>query len=183
MKKQICLLIFFVITITSFAQTIFPGLSKAQKQQILNTKISVPLPTWIPKGFVVTNVLAKTGKSVKPENKVLTITYNKKLDNGSLEFEIAAGFEGLGDLPYEDGETIKSNVGSIYLFYEPFEEDMNGKKVKAVGFLMTEWFRINQLAFHVSSDAKSSTKNYRNTNSKISKAEIKKILQSMQVLK
>ncbi len=86
MKKTSFLLFFLVITIASLAQTAFPGLSQSQKQKLLSTKNKVPLPTWVPQGFVVTSVVANTGKSIKIENKVLTVTYNKKLDNGSLQF-------------------------------------------------------------------------------------------------
>ncbi len=185
MKKQVCFLLFIVSSIITYAQNtnVFPGLTDAQRKKLLSTKIQMPLPTWLPEGFFVTNIVTKTGKSFKPENKVLTITYKKELHNGSLQFKIDAGFEGLGDLSYEDGETVKSKVGNIYLFYEPFEEDMNGKKVKAVGYIITEWFRINHLAFHVTFLSQDPDRKFDNSKPKITKADVKKILQSMQILK
>ena len=183
MKKQICTLLLFVITTSAFTQTIFPGLSEAQKQKLLSTKIPMPLPTWIPEGYSVTNIITKTGKTIKIENKVLTITYGKKLPNGRmLEFKIDAGFDGIGDLMYEGGERIKSKVGDIWLFYEPFEED-GDKKIKTYGLIMTEWFDIHNLAFDVVFSADSDNAKLNRTKPKISKADAKKVLQSMQVLK
>lgn len=186
MKKIFCLILFIEITISSFAQSniVFPGLTETQKQQLINTKITIPLPTWIPEGFAVTKIVTKTGKSIKLEDKIYTVTYTKNLTKGnSLKFSIDAGFEGLGDLPYEDGEEIKSKVGNIYLYYEPFEEDMNGKKVKAVGFIMTEWFIVNKLSFHAFFHSQNPNDKPDTTKPRISKADVKKILQSMQVLK
>ncbi|MDB5223718.1 MAG: hypothetical protein JWN83_2385 [Chitinophagaceae bacterium] len=183
MKKQICILLLLLISTSAFTQTVFPGLSEAQKQKLLNTKIPVPLPTWVPKGFVVTNIIAKTGKSFKIENKVLTITYDKKLDNGSLQFTVEAGFEGIGDMPYNNSEIIKSKVGNIYLYYEPIEEDIDGRKLIHPGFIQTEWFDIKNLAFNVSFSYQNDNKRINRTNPKISKGDAKKILQSMQVLK
>ena len=177
---------FITSSMLSFAQSniIFPGLTEVQKQKLQSTKIAIPLPTWIPDGFAVTKIVTKTGKLIKLEDKIYTVTYGKKLPNSnSLQFSIDAGFEGLGDLPYEDGELIKSKVGNIYLFYEPYEEDMNGKKIKVFGFIMTEWFRVNKLAFHASFNSQNPNDKPDNTKPKINKADVKKILQSMDVLK
>ncbi|HEY8689248.1 MAG TPA: hypothetical protein VIM07_08435 [Chitinophagaceae bacterium] len=186
MKKNFLLLLFVAITFSVFSQNkiVFPGITETQKQQLLNTKIAIPLPTWIPDGFAVTKIVTKTDKSIKLENKIYAVTYTKKLSNSnSLKFSIDAGFEGLGDLPYENGEAIKNNVGNIYLYYEPFEEDMNGKKVKAFGFIMTEWFNIHKLAFHASFNSQNPNDKPDNSKPKISKADVKKILQSLMVLK
>ena len=184
MKRIFFLTAFTFLATFSFAQIIFPGLSDKQKQQLISTKIAIPLPTWIPDGFSVNKIVTKTGTSIKLENKIYIVTYEKKLTNGnSLKFSIDAGFEGLGDLPYDGSETIKSHVGNIYLYYEPYEEDMNGKKVKAFGFIMTEWFNVNKLAFHVSFNSQNPNDKPDNTKPKISKADVKKILQSLQVLK
>jgi hypothetical protein len=186
MKKQFLLLLFLAITFSTFAQTkiIFSGITETQKQQLLNTKIAIPLPTWIPDGFAVTKIITKTGKSIKPEDKIYTVTYEKKISSGnSLKFSIDAGFEGLGDLPYEDGEAIKSKVGDIYLYYEPYEEDMNGKKVKAFGFIMTEWFIVNKLSFHAVFNSQNPNDKPDKIKPKISKKDAKKILQSLMVLK
>lgn len=56
-----------VITMVAFAQSniVFPGLTEVQKQQLVSTKIPLPLPTWIPDGFSVTSIVTKTGKSIK----------------------------------------------------------------------------------------------------------------------
>jgi hypothetical protein len=186
MNKIFFLLIFVASSMLSFAQsnTIFPGLTEVQKQKLLSTKIAIPLPTWIPDGFAVTNIVTKTGKSIKPEDKIYTVTYSKKLLKGNLlKFSVAAGFDGLGDLPYEGSEIIKSKVGDIYLYYEPYEEDMNGKQVKAFGFIMTEWFNVDKLAFHASFNSQNPNDKPDPTKPKISKVDVKKILQSMQVLK
>jgi hypothetical protein len=183
MKKQICLLLLLGIATLAFSQTIFPGLSEVQKKKLLSTRIAVPLPTWIPTGFSVTNIVTKTGNPVKIEDKVLTITYGKKLANGHvLKFKIDAGFDGLGDLPYEGGESVKSKIGDIWLYYEPIEEIDDGRKIKYIGFIQTEWFDVKDLAFHVvfiQSENESLNKKL----PKISKADAKKILQSIQVLK
>lgn len=183
MKKQICILLLLIISIPAFTQNQFPGLSEGQKQKLLSTKIPVPLPTWIPAGFSVTNMVTNTGKSVKIEDKVLSVTYGKKSANGRLlKFKIDAGFDGLGDLPYEGGEPVKSKVGNIWLYYEPIEEVDDGRKVKYVGFIQTEWFEVRGLAFHVSF-IQSNDDDLNKRLPKISKADVKKILQSMQVLK
>ncbi len=184
MKKIFFLSMLMLVTAAAVSQIIFPGLSEKHKQQLLNTRIAIPLPTWIPDGFAVTNIVTKTRKSIKPEDKIYSVTYEKKLSNGnSLKFSVDAGFDGLGDLPYDGSETIKSKVGNIYLYYEPYEEDMNGKKVKAFGFIMTEWFNINKLAFHLSFNSQNPNDKPDPTKPKISKADVKKILQSMEVLK
>lgn len=184
MKKQICMLLSFFIMAAAFAQTVVPGLSEPQKQQLLNTKIALPLPTWVPEGYTVTHIVTKTGRQVKIENKVLTITYGKKLLNGKKEeFKIDAGFEGLGDLPYEGSTMVKSKVATIYLYYEPYEEDGDNKKIKQYGLIMTEWFYVKNLAFHVVFNPEGDNHKFNKTKSKISKADAIKILQSMQVLK
>ena len=186
MKKILSPLLLAAITFSVFSQNkiTFPGITETQMQQLLNTKIAIPLPTWIPDGFAVTKIVTKTGKSIKLEDNIYTVIYTKKLSkSNSLKFSIDAGFEGLGDLPYEDGEAIKSKIGNIYLYYEPYEEDMNGKKVKAFGFIMTEWFRINKLAFHASFNSQNPNDKPDNTKPKMSKDDVKKILQSMRILK
>lgn len=185
MKKQIYLLIFILIPLLTFAQnkTVFPGLTESQKQKLLGTKIPMPLPTWIPGGFSVINIVNKTAKSIKIENKVLTITYGKKLANGHvLKFKIDAGFDGLGDLPYQGGESIKSKLGDIWLYYEPIEEIDDGRKVKYIGFIQTEWFQVKGLDFHVVF-IQNEDDDVNKRLPKITKADAKKILQSMQVLK
>ena len=62
MKKLISLLLFVNIYSLPFAQSknIFPSLNEVQKQKLLSTKIAIPLPTWIPDGFAVTNIITKT---------------------------------------------------------------------------------------------------------------------------
>lgn len=185
MKKQIRLLVFIMIPVITFAQgkIVFPGVTELQKQKLLGTKIAMPLPTWIPDGFSVMNMVTKTGRSVKIENKILTITYGKKLASGHvLKFKIDAGFDGLGDLPYEGGESVKSKVGEIWLYYEPIEEVEDGRKIKYVGFIQTEWFEIKDLNFHVVF-IQSENDDLNKRLPKISKADAKRILQSMQVLK
>ncbi len=96
-------------------------------------------------------------------------------------FKIDAGFDGIGDLMFDGGERIKSKVGDIWLYYEPLEEGMNGRKVKVLGFIQTEWFEVNKIAFHAvfSQTEKEALQKL----PKISKADAKKILQSMEVLK
>ncbi len=74
-------------------------------------------------------------------------------------------------------------MGDIYLYYEPYEEEMNGKQVKAFGFIMTEWFSVNKLAFHAYFNSQNPNDKPDPTKPKISKVDVKKILQSMQVLK
>jgi hypothetical protein len=183
MRKELCLLLLLITSVTAFSQNRFPGLSGSQKQKLLSTKTPVPLPTWLPAGFGVTNIITKTGKQVKIEDKVLTITYGKKLANGRLlKFKIDAGFDGLGDLPYQGGEAVKSKIGNIWWYYEPIEETDEGRKVKYVGFIQTEWFEVKGLAFHVSF-IQSDDDDQNTRLPKISKGDAKKILQSLEVLK
>ena len=184
MKKQICLLIACLAAFTAMAQVTFPGLSDIQKQQLLNTPIAMPLPTWVREGYAVSKIVAKTGRQIKIENKVLTITYSKKQANGqAAEFKVDAGFDGLGDLPYEGSVTVKSKAGTISLYYEPYEEVGDGKKAKQKGVIMTEWFDIKNLAFHVVFNSQGENEKIDRTKPKISKADAIKVLQSMQVLK
>lgn len=183
MKKIFSLSLFMLLTILSFSQVTFPGLSEKQKQQLLNTKIPMPLPTWIPEGYSIVDVVTKTGRSIKIENKVLTITYGKTGGGkNSPQFTIDAGFDGIGSMDYE-GETIKSKVGNITLYYEPYEDEGDNKKVKQWGLIQTEWFDIKNLAFLVNFSSQSTNEKANKTKPKISKADAKKILQSMQVLK
>jgi hypothetical protein len=105
------------------------------------------------------------------------------LANGQkLHFKIDAGFDGIGDLMYEGGESIKSKAGEIWLYYEPYDEDMEGRKTKQHGFIQTEWFDVKGIAFHVVF-IQSENEGLNKRLPKISKADAKKILQSMQVLK
>ena len=173
-----------LVAFAAVAQVTFPGLSDSQKQQLLNTKIAMPLPTWIPEGYTITKIVAKTGRQIKIENKVLTITYLKKAASGqAMEFKVGAGFDGLGDLPYEGSVTIKSKAGTIYLYYEPYDEDGDGKKIKQNGLIMTEWFDVKNLAFDVVFSSQGENEKMNKLKPKISKADAIKVLQSMQVLK
>ena len=184
MKRQIFLLLAFLAAFTAMAQVTFPGLSDSQKQQLLNTRIAMPVSTWIPEGYTVTKIVAKTGRQIKVENKVLAITYSKKPAYGqAMEFKIEAGFDGLGDLPYEGSVTVKSKAGTIYLYYEPYDEEGDGKKIKQNGLIMTEWFDVKNLAFDVVFSSQSENEKLNRTKPKISKADAIKVLQSMQVLK
>lgn len=181
MKKIFsCALLF--ITLAAQAQ-VFPGLSEKQKQQLLATKTPMPLPTWLPEGYSVTGVITKTGKKVLIQDKVLTITYGKKLANGRMmEFKVDAGFDGIGDLMYTGYEILKSKAGKIYLYYEPYDED-SGTKKRAYGLIMTEWFDVNNLAFNVVFSTQGENERENKVKPKISKADAKKVLLSMAVLR
>ena len=170
------------ICISAQNKIIFPGISPTHKQKILNTKIPFPLPTWLPEGFKVTHVITKTGKSIRIDNKVLSVTYAKKLSKGTLEFVIEAGFDGIGSMDYE-GEKIETKVGDIYLYYEPYEDIGEGKKARQWGMIRTEWFDVKELAFYVGFSQQSTNESVNKTKPKISKAVAKRILQSIQILR
>lgn len=128
------------------AKARFPGVSDMHMTMLLEAKkvTSIPLPTWIPAGFKVTDVKLRLGSMVEIEDRVLIIVYSKSLADGKTQrFAIEAGFDGLGGLPYDVTKVIASGVGKIELMYEPSNED---GKVK--NFVMTEWFRVGKADFH-----------------------------------
>src|SRR5688572_12778619 len=112
MKKTLLALLFLYSTLIATAQ-IFPGLKASHKKQLLSSGYKIPMPTYVPAGFIIDTIITKTGKSLKPEDKILFIQYSKKLPDGTYQgFYIDAGFEGLGSLWY-NSETIQSAVGKI----------------------------------------------------------------------
>lgn len=151
MKKQLtalALLLFATAGIS--AQTKFPGMTPAAKAKLDSARKSLQfvLPTWVPAGFEVARVDAKVGRRVKIENREFTVTYERKLASGSIQrFAIAAGFDGIGDLMYENPQVVRTPIGRLSLFYQPKDDD--GKKIE--DFAMTEWFDIAGTAFHYDS--------------------------------
>src|SRR5688572_12559708 len=98
MKKLLLALLFMCSTLFATAQ-VFPALKASHKKQLLATGYKIPVPTYIPKGFVIDTVIAKTGKSVSIQDKVLYIQYSKEMPDGTYQgFYIDAGFDGLGSL-------------------------------------------------------------------------------------
>lgn len=132
---------------SSQAAAAFPGLTPETKRELASAKRSVPfaLPTWLPAGFSIERVHAKVGSRVKIEDKQLVIIYSRKLSDGRLQrFAIEAGFDGLGDLMYDGARRLKTSVGTVYLVYQPKDED----GTKLTDFAMTEWFNVGKTAFH-----------------------------------
>jgi hypothetical protein len=124
----------------------FSGVSEFHMGILLEAKkiTAIPLPTWIPPGFKMTDVKVHLGSEVALQNRVLTIIYSKKFANGKVQrFALDAGFDGLGGLPYDVTKVIPSGVGNIDLMYEPNDED---GKIK--NYVMTEWFKVGKTDFH-----------------------------------
>jgi hypothetical protein len=135
--------------IAAAAQSNFPGLSPAAKKQLATAKRSVAfaLPTWVPAGFTLSQVVAKVGAKVKLENKQLIFVYTRELANGRMQrFAFEAGFDGIGDLMYDGPRTLRTPIGKVHLYYQPKDEE--GKKI--ADFAMTEWFDVRGTAFHYS---------------------------------
>lgn len=182
MKNLLC--IAFLVTafsVFTYAQGSrqFPGLSAMHVEMLTATKkiTPVPLPTWLPAGFKVENVKLKLGSSVAIEDQELIVIYSRKLADGKTQrFSIEAGFEGIGDLPYDTTSSVKSAVGPIDIAYEPPDLDGGGKKLK--DFAMTQWFTVGKTAFHYDGmyGAESGAKNL----AMIPLADTRKILQSLQ---
>lgn len=184
-------------TLLASAQ-VFPLLKASHKKQLLATGYKIPVPTYVPAGFVLDTVITKTGKSVNVQDKVLYIQYSKKLPDGTYQgFYVDAGFDGLGSLWYKS-ETIPTAVGKIEMYYQPFEEVEEGQKPEQVMDLVgTEWFSVNKVEFHVYSiisstttedgeemDADEDDEEFDNRKFvPISKAEFKKILKSLRIYK
>ena len=125
----------------------FPGTTPKQLQQLRTAKQSTPvvLPTWIPAGFKLAKIEMKLDRRVPIYDRYLKIIYERELTSGVTQrFYLEAGFDGLGGLPYDATKSLKTQVGTIDLMYEPNDED--GKKTK--NYAITEWFNIGRTAFH-----------------------------------
>jgi hypothetical protein len=126
----------------------YPGVSAEQLRTLQNIKriIPVPLPTWLPDGFKLEKIHSKIGRGVKIYDREFVLIYSRKLPNGKLQrFGLEAGFDGLGDLFYDETKVIQSPLGKIYLIYEPIDPE-DGKKLD--NFVMTQWFRVGSIDYH-----------------------------------
>lgn len=162
----------------------FSGLTDLQKAKILKTKVAIPLPTWLPEGFTASTVITRTAKVIPIQDRILSVTYTRKLLRGKVEqFTIEAGFDGIGDMAYENGIIINSGAGKIELYYEPMEEIEGGKKQKVKGLVQTEWFDVKNLAFHVVFSLEPNEEKKSSNAVVTTLANAKKILASIQILK
>lgn len=153
MKRIVSFAFLFVsFAVVAVAQTgsgeaRFPGISAKHLTQLRTAKRStaLPLPTWLPAGFTLETVKMKLGPKVSLEFKELEIVYSRKLANGKTQrFSLAAGFDGLGGLPYDATHKVTSSFGQIELMYEPKDED--GSKIRE--YAITEWFTVGKTSFH-----------------------------------
>ncbi len=192
MKITLLFLSFTLFSLLSHSQN-FPGINASHKKKILTGGVKTPLPTWLPSGFALDTLEIKTGKNVLVQDKVLLIQYTKKINDSTWQsFILEAGFDGLGSLWY-DHETVQSDVGKIEFYYQPLETGDNGKKEKQEDLIMTEWFVVDKLDFHVQcivssgaefdlmGDKDEADNKYKYV--PMSKEDFKKILQSLQILK
>lgn len=125
----------------------FPGVTTRQLQQLRTAKQTTPivLPTWIPAGFKLAKIDMKLDRRVPIYDRYLKITYERGLSGGITQrFFLEAGFDGLGGLPYDATKSLKTQVGTIDLMYQPNDED--GNKIK--NYAITEWFNVGRTAFH-----------------------------------
>ena len=125
----------------------FPGLNPAAKQKLAAAKMALAfaLPTWLPEGFKIENVHYRLGSTVPLDQKQFFVVYRRDLPGGKHQsFSLEAGFDGLGDLMYDGARTVKTPIGTVYLIYQPNDEE--GKKL--TDFSMTEWYTIGKTAFH-----------------------------------
>ena len=125
----------------------FPGVTPKQLQQLRSAKQTTPivLPTWLPAGFKLARIEMKLDRRVPIYDRFLKITYERELSGGVTQhFYLEAGFDGLGGLPYDATKSLKTQVGTIDLMYQPNDED--GNKIK--NYAITEWFNIGRTAFH-----------------------------------
>jgi hypothetical protein len=125
----------------------FPGVSPKQTQQLKTAKLTTPivLPTWLPEGFKLSKIEMKLARNVPVYDRYLKIIYERATSSGATQrFALEAGFDGLGGLPYDATKSLKTQVGTIDLMYEPNDED--GNKIK--NYAITEWFSVGKTAFH-----------------------------------
>ena len=125
----------------------FPGVSPKQSQQLKTAKLSTPivLPTWLPEGFKLSKIEMKLARNVPIYDRFLKIIYERELAGGTTQrFALEAGFDGLGGLPYDPTKSLKTQIGTIDLMYEPKDEE--GNKIK--NYAITEWFSVGKTAFH-----------------------------------
>ncbi|HEX2628098.1 MAG TPA: hypothetical protein VHM26_03780, partial [Chitinophagaceae bacterium] len=147
--KKIIVLSFFIGLIMSAAGQTFPAVNAEQKKQVLAAGYKIPLPTYLPAGFVLDSLNIQTGKQLKAWDKNIYARYSRKQADGKWQsFYIEAGFDGIGSLWY-DAETVQSGVGKIDLYYQPLEDAGNGKKTKLQDMIGTEWFNVGGVEFHV----------------------------------
>ena len=192
MKNKVLPLLFALICFAGHSQN-FPGLNAVHKKKILASGLKTPLPTWLPSGFALDTFEIKTGKNVLVQDKVLLVQYTKKINDSTWQsFIVEAGFDGLGSLWY-DNETVQSTVGKIEFYYQPLETGDSGKKEKQEDLIMTEWFTVDKLDFHVQcivtsgnefelmGDEDEAENKYKYV--PINKEDFKKVLQSLQILK
>jgi hypothetical protein len=126
----------------------FPGLSAGDVTKLRTAKRTtpIPLPTWLPDGFKIERIEMVLGTKTPLWQRSLAIIYSRKTAAGKTQrFAIEAGFEGIGDLPYDATKEIRSAVGSIYLMYEPADPD-GGGKIK--NYAMTDWFDVGKTPYH-----------------------------------
>jgi hypothetical protein len=188
MKKVSLLLVMLAALLWASAQT-FPGLTASQKKQLLTCGYKVPMPTWLPAGFKVDSLVTLTGKSVSIEEKTLLVHFAKEVKPGTQQaFTIMAGFDGLGSLWYKS-EKIQSGVGVVEMYYQPYEEPVDGKREQVKDLIATEWFTVGKTDFNitVSTPFDQYAEEYAEESGVryevISKTDFKKILQSLKVLK
>lgn len=148
--KKIIILTFvtalFAISINAQKST-FPGISVKQAKTLATVKRSMafPLPTWVPAGFKVEEIVVDISAKTLIYERVFRVIYSRTQPDGTKQrFAIDTGFDGLGDLMYEPTKTIKTSVGDVTLIYEPKDED--GTILK--DYVMTEWIPVGKYAFH-----------------------------------
>lgn len=182
MKKLIHIAVFCtVLSVVASAQGEgrFPGVSAMHFEMLRAAKklTPIPLPTWLPDGFKVEKIDMHLGSLVEIQDRRLAIIYSRKAAGGKTQrFALEAGFEGLGDLPYDTTSTVKSALGQIDIAYEPPDLDGGGKKTK--NFVMTHWFDVGKTAFHFDGMYGDDPENSRLA--MISLADTRKILGSLQ---
>ncbi len=113
----------------------------------MKTAVPIVTPTWLPAGFKLENIRVLLGSEVEIYERELVLIYSRTMPNGKIQrFALEAGFDGLGDLPYDETKVIKSSLGDIYLVYEP--KDPDNEKLKLKNYVMTQWFTVGDIAYH-----------------------------------
>ena len=175
-----CFVICAALSVVASAQDVrFPGVSSVQMQQLRTAKrwTALPLPTWIPEGFKIEKITMNLGAKVAIQYRLLEIVYSRRLPNGKTQrFAIEAGFEGIGDLPYESTSSVRSGVGQIDIAYEP--PDLDGGGTKTRDYVVTHWFDVGKIPFHY--DGMYGNESEKKRLAMISLADTRKILSSLQ---
>lgn len=113
-------------------------------------KCWIPMPTWLPSGFVLEKLVTNVGRNVVADSMRLALIYTRNTTGGKKQiFMLEAGFE-FGDVLYTDPIRLQSKIGKIDLYYEPeveIDSVSDGLAKKMPNFVITDWIGNDTLNY------------------------------------